>query len=65
MIEENTLVLIDPPLPVYAASSRTVVARFLDPLIGTGYGAKTGECCLQPGSDIWQKNMRWRCNVVA
>ena len=28
--------------PVYAASSRTVVARFLDPLIGTGYGAKTG-----------------------
>ena len=29
-------------LPVYAASSGAVVARFLDPVIGTGYGAETG-----------------------
>lgn len=29
-------------LSVYAASSGAVVARFRDPVIGTGYGAKTG-----------------------
>ncbi len=44
VIEGQTLgVLIDPPwLSVYAASSRTVATRFCDPLIDTGYGAKTG-----------------------
>lgn len=43
VIEGQTLgVLIDPRLSVYAASSRAVAARFCDPVIGTGYGAKTG-----------------------
>ena len=44
VIEGQTLgVLIDSSwLSVYAASSRAVVARFCDPPIGTGYGAKTG-----------------------
>lgn len=43
VIEGQTLgVLIDPRLPVYAASSGAVVARFRAPVIGTGYGAETG-----------------------
>lgn len=32
-----------------------MVARFCDPVIGTGYGAETGADAVTTGSDIWQK----------